>query len=219
MGDKANVINGNIVVGAANSIGFGISSDPQVLEATGPQIVAVNGDPNGSLVAPVGTLALDENGPTLWQNTDGISTWTAAGGGGGSTVLTGGADPNGVVTGVRGQLYVGTQALLGNPAVYQNNDLVSGTTWRLIASSGPADIGSGIVGSKTYTPTGASTNVAFNGALVGDLAFVTIQTDDTGTSLGAVLSATVTADQVAVTTANGAGLNNDGVVAILLIRP
>jgi hypothetical protein len=75
MGDKANVISGNIVVGADNSIGFGVSSDPQVLEATGPQVHAVTSDPNGNLVAPIGSIALRGDTGALYQNTDGLSTW------------------------------------------------------------------------------------------------------------------------------------------------
>jgi hypothetical protein len=81
MGDKAHVFNGNIVVGSENSMGFGISPDPQVLEATGPQLLTVLGDPNGSVIAPRGSVALQRDTAALWQNQDGISTWEAIGGG------------------------------------------------------------------------------------------------------------------------------------------
>jgi hypothetical protein len=66
-----------------NSVGFGASSDPQVLEATGPQIFTVTGDPNGTVTAPQGSLAIQRDSAALWQNTDGSSTWTLAGGGSG----------------------------------------------------------------------------------------------------------------------------------------
>lgn len=167
-------------------------------------------------IAPDGSVVFATNG--LYARVSGA--WVLVTDfGGGSTVLSGTTSPDGVVTGVRGQLFVASTATQGNPTVYQNIDAVSGTTWKLIATAGPSQIGAGIVGSTTFTPTSASTTVVFNGALATDLALVTIQTDDTGTSLGAVLSATVTANQVVVTTANGAGLNNDAVVAILLVRP
>jgi hypothetical protein len=89
MGQKANTFNGNVVVGTENSVGFGISSDPQVLEATGPQLLTVLGDPNGSVIAPRGSVALQRDTAALWQNTDGLSTWASvgSGGGGGGTAV------------------------------------------------------------------------------------------------------------------------------------
>jgi hypothetical protein len=87
MGDKPQIINGNLILPVGQSVGFGTSTDPQILEATGPQIHSVSADPNGSLVAPIGSLALRSDSATLYQNTDGLSAWSEVGGAGGDLVL------------------------------------------------------------------------------------------------------------------------------------
>lgn len=66
---------GNAAVALDARFGFGIpaiGSD----EPTGPQLLTSDGDPNGVITAPAGTLALDFDTPTLWQNTDGATAWT-----------------------------------------------------------------------------------------------------------------------------------------------
>jgi hypothetical protein len=76
---SVNEINGNLAVPLGARIGFGLppyGSD----EPSGPQILVVAADPNGSVVAPKGTLALDLGAPTLWQNLDGGTAWVLAGG-------------------------------------------------------------------------------------------------------------------------------------------
>lgn len=39
------------------------------------QILDVNADPNGTAVAPKGSLAADDTNVRLWQNQDGGSIW------------------------------------------------------------------------------------------------------------------------------------------------
>jgi hypothetical protein len=79
MGDKPQIINGNLIVPTGQSVGFGAPTDPQVLEATGPQVHAVTSDPNGNLVAPIGSIALRGDTGALYQNTNGLSTWVQVG--------------------------------------------------------------------------------------------------------------------------------------------
>lgn len=70
------IFNGNVAVPIDGRIGFGlppIGDD----EPLGPQILATDGDPNGVVTAPVGTIALDFTTPALWQNTDGGTTWVS----------------------------------------------------------------------------------------------------------------------------------------------
>lgn len=47
--------------------------------------VKFEGDPNGSISAPLDTLGLDVTNNTLYQNTDGGTTWTSLSSGGGSS--------------------------------------------------------------------------------------------------------------------------------------
>lgn len=51
-----------------------------------PQIEKGTGNPNGVLVRPIGSLFLRTDTAQLWQNTNGISTWTQAAGGSGGSV-------------------------------------------------------------------------------------------------------------------------------------
>jgi hypothetical protein len=44
-------------------------------QPTRPQILEGNGDPNGLIFAPKGTLYDERDAPDLWQNTDGGTTW------------------------------------------------------------------------------------------------------------------------------------------------
>jgi hypothetical protein len=71
-----NTVSGSIAVPLGARIGFGVP-DTASEEPTGPSILVVDGDPNGVVTAPVGTLALDPTGPALWQNA-GESAWIAA---------------------------------------------------------------------------------------------------------------------------------------------
>lgn len=41
------------------------------------QILDVNADPNGTAVAPKGSLAADDTNVRLWQNQDGASLWVS----------------------------------------------------------------------------------------------------------------------------------------------
>jgi hypothetical protein len=78
-----NTVSGSIAVPLGARIGFGVP-DTADQEPTGPQVMVVDGDPNGTVEATVGTLALDPTTPTLWQNTDGATAWAQAGGGAGA---------------------------------------------------------------------------------------------------------------------------------------
>ena len=91
MGDKPQIINGNLIIGKNQSIGFGTPKDPQVLEAVGPQIRQVADNPNGNLVAPAGSLAVRSDIPALYQNTNGVSNWIEVGVGSNSPPVL--ADP------------------------------------------------------------------------------------------------------------------------------
>ena len=128
-------------------------------------------------------------------------------------------DPNGTVTGKRGDLFLSPIGTLGNPSVYQNVDVGEGTTWKLVFAAGTAEIGGAVLWDTTFSPTGAVTVNTANGVLPTDLAFATIQSDDTGASLGGILRATPGTDSVTVETLNGAGLTGDGVIAVFALRP
>ena len=69
---------GNVALPLDGRLGFGIPAIGGD-EPTGPQLLAVAGDPNGVVTAPIGTLALDFGTPSLWQNIGG-TTWVLAGG-------------------------------------------------------------------------------------------------------------------------------------------
>jgi hypothetical protein len=89
-----NTVSGSIAVPLGARIGFGVP-DTADQEPTGPSIIATDGDPNGTVQAPKGTLALDSAGPSLWQNDAGGLVWTlvaGGGGGGGQPVLLLGLD-------------------------------------------------------------------------------------------------------------------------------
>lgn len=75
------VFNGNAVVPIDGRIGFGIPAIGAE-EPTGPQLLTSDGDPNGAITAPAGTLALDFTTPALWQNTDAATAWALVGMGG-----------------------------------------------------------------------------------------------------------------------------------------
>jgi hypothetical protein len=75
-----NTVSGSIAVPIGARIGFGVP-DTADQEPTGPSILVSDGDPNGTIDAPIGTLALDATTPALWQNTDGATAWAPAGGG------------------------------------------------------------------------------------------------------------------------------------------
>ena len=96
----------------------------------GPELFDVTVDPNGTIVAPIGSLAIQADPPLLWQNFDGADVWTLISGGAstvypdnvfvtfGSDVLPG-TDDNiqvGVSTGPR-VFSIGNPASFGTPIV------------------------------------------------------------------------------------------------------
>jgi len=66
------VFEGNVIIKTLTGY-FGFVVDANEA-ATGAQIHAVVGDPNGALSAPIGSLALSDDGNT-YQNSDGATTW------------------------------------------------------------------------------------------------------------------------------------------------
>lgn len=46
-----------------------------------------NGDPNGAVNAPKGTLYVERDAPALWINDDGLSSWTPVGSSGGESYV------------------------------------------------------------------------------------------------------------------------------------
>jgi len=162
---------------------------------------------------PVGSIV--HNDGALWRSISAVAASYERIGG----VQSGAGDPNGVVLGVRGALFISNSGVEGNPTVYQNIDAVSGTVWAVIATAGSSGVGFGPIFSTAITPTGVTTVVVANGVLATDRAFVQIQSDDTGASLGTCIGALCAANQVTVTFTNGAGLNDDSVVAVTVFRP
>jgi hypothetical protein len=69
----ANVFAHSVFVPETSALGFG--SD----EATAVVIIVTDGDPNASITAAKGSLALDTASALLWQNSDGGSTWAKVG--------------------------------------------------------------------------------------------------------------------------------------------
>jgi hypothetical protein len=112
VGDKIHAINGNIVVPTEQSFGWGIPSDPQEVESDGPRIILVDSNPNGVVQAPKGSFALDRGAPTIWQNTDGGTTWQFGG--------VSGTVPDGTAVG---------DMLVWN-----------GTTWAILAAGDDGDV-------------------------------------------------------------------------------
>jgi hypothetical protein len=70
----SNVFQGAIVAKNLSDF-FGIgSAAPGV--TTGPQLIRVVSDPNGSISATIGSVAMSqEPGAAIYQNTDGIMAW------------------------------------------------------------------------------------------------------------------------------------------------
>lgn len=97
------------------------------------EIIVGHGDPNGAHVAPKGSLYVDVDAPGLWQNVDGLSTWTDAG--------TPGAD------GASGAIGTYTTA---SPTTTQTVDFATAQVWKLTLG-----------GNVTITLTGAVTGSAY----------------------------------------------------------
>ena len=53
-----------------------ILGELQIAGATTIKFLVVSGNPNGSVTAPIGSLAVDSTNAALYQNTDGLTTWT-----------------------------------------------------------------------------------------------------------------------------------------------
>jgi hypothetical protein len=60
--------------------------------------------------------------------------------------------------------------------------------------------------------------IAAPGVLATDMVFATLKSDDTGSTLGAIIGAVAASDQITIDFTN-APSNNDGVVAYFVIRP
>ena len=101
-----------------------------------PLIVA--GDPNGAIRAPQGTLAVDNVTPALWQNANGVTTWTnIAGGGGAGGFPVGPLDDGGAtqeITGTTGAIRA-TSTLDANAG-----DVAAG----FVTAQGVNDVGAGM---------------------------------------------------------------------------
>jgi hypothetical protein len=222
MGQKANTFNGNIVVGLENSVGFGIPTDPQALEATGPRLLVVQSNPNGTVIAPRGTLAIDASEPALWQNTDGLTTWTLAGGSGGGAsgepVALLGLDPAVNPTPVvasepsraSGTATVNTAPLAAGDEIDINGNKLTGTL-------GPRTSGGNDYDASLGTPTAialdmiqaindpANAWVAFDDVLAfsGGPGIVTIQATTAGSSGNAITLTAATTPGGNITVSGG----------------
>lgn len=117
------------------------------------------GDPNGAIRAPQGTLAIDNITPAVWQNANGVTTWTniSAGGTGitswgleSTSHFTHAGDPNGAVTALaEGDLCLDTST----PALYIATG--AGTVWTLVGPGGGAGITSwGLETTSHFTNNG-----------------------------------------------------------------
>ena len=133
------------------------------------------------------------------------------------SIYTGTGTPD-LLTANRGDLFISDAAVLGNPGIYQNISLSTGSDWKLSSLVGPSDLGGTLLWSGTYAPTGATQIVTANGVLPTDRAWAMIQVNDT-TSLVGVVLATPGTDQVTVEVVNGVGLAGNGVVAVFVVRP
>lgn len=60
---------------------------PRVALGNGPEVLSGRGDPNGVRRARMASLYVQEDGPALWQNTDGAFAWTQVGGGGAGMLM------------------------------------------------------------------------------------------------------------------------------------
>jgi hypothetical protein len=69
----ANVFAHSVFVPATSALGFGTD------EATAVAIIITDGDPNGSITAAKGSLAIDTTTPLLWQNSAGTDVWEKVG--------------------------------------------------------------------------------------------------------------------------------------------
>jgi hypothetical protein len=70
-------------------------------------------------------------------------------------------------------------------------------------------------GKATYDADGLA--IAVPGVLATDIVMATVESDDTGGTLGGIESATPTVDTVTIVT-NAAKTNDDGVVAYVVLR-
>lgn len=54
---------------------FQVLDDGTLMLISGTKVIIVDGDPNGIVTAPLGSLAVDFTTPDLWQNQDAATTW------------------------------------------------------------------------------------------------------------------------------------------------
>lgn len=98
----------------------------------GPQGFALicAGDPNGAIRAPIGTLAIDNVTPTIWQNTNGVTTWVQVGGGGSSGFPVGPHDDGTsteVITATGGELIASSTRDIGGDVAILTLDTSAAT--------------------------------------------------------------------------------------------
>lgn len=158
-------------------VGWTSSPDPQVLIG--------DGDPNGDVFAPKGTLYIDRVAPALWQNTDGLSSWTqipdlatAASGSSlglfgdgsdgvctfdGSATVLGLAPSSGVYTLTR-DIYLATGSSLTGSAILKSNGFKIFCTGTLTVGAAAAIQRNGNAGSGVTAGVGFGNNTLMGSA-------------------------------------------------------
>lgn len=155
---------------------FGVST-----VTDGPEVFDVTGDPNGTFVAPMGSLAIQVDPAQLWQNAGGGDVWTLVSGAGGAAVyppgvfVTFGTDPTptislGLDSGSSNFFFGGLATVTGDsPRIFIGTASATGDAGDLILSSGTGGVRSGDI----VLDTGGDSNgprqgvIAFLGTVTG----------------------------------------------------
>lgn len=141
-----------------------------------PQVEKGTGNPNGVLVRPIGSLFLRTDTAQLWQNTNGISTWTQAAGGSGGSVPNPTPDDYSIQLGATSDMALGyfLAATTGLPA-----DVVA------LGATLPAALS---VSGNNFLPwLRVSTNNAdYTGPGAGGTGYIAIQTGEASATAGGV---------------------------------
>ena len=152
---------GNVGVAGTLNVGGSITFDTgggQDIE-----LIRTNGDPNGVITAPLGSLAMDNSGagPNLYQNSDGATTWVLVGGGGAfydTTIIAGAiaVNQNDWNPGALGQ----NTLIIAWNAGGQITGLVGGVLGKTVTLMGPSIALAGAVGVVSTTNEDAASTAA-----------------------------------------------------------
>jgi len=74
---QTNKVDGNLIVPDTGTIGFGFPADNDT-ESTGPRFGGSQGNPNGSVEAPLGSLIIDSDSGAWYKNINGGTGWVQA---------------------------------------------------------------------------------------------------------------------------------------------